>query len=177
MNIMLKWLNYSCLETLLFVNHSHGPLHSRTKNFIVMIEQNNSHAWLISYQSIFEHAMWIQLCKQSWQVCCGFLPNVLDAFQSVSLKKSHWAIVASCILFVQIVANLILLWLRFILLKVGHNGPEEATYAKQGFGQHIEVMTVNGWRVTRGVRDFSQVNSETDTGGWPNHCINCFRGY
>ncbi len=28
---------------------------------------------------------------------------------------------------------------------MGHNGPEETTYTKQGFGQHIEVITVNGW--------------------------------
>ncbi len=29
--------------------------------------------------------------------------------------------------------------------KVGHNGPEETTYTKQGFGQHKEVITVTGW--------------------------------
>ncbi len=29
--------------------------------------------------------------------------------------------------------------------KVGHKGPEETTYTKQGFGQHVEVITVTGW--------------------------------
>ncbi len=34
--------------------------------------------------------------------------------------------------------------------KVGHNGPEEATLSKQGFGQHIEIETVNGGYVSGG---------------------------
>ncbi len=29
--------------------------------------------------------------------------------------------------------------------KIGHNGPEETTYIEQGVGQHIEMITVNGW--------------------------------
>ncbi len=29
--------------------------------------------------------------------------------------------------------------------KVGHNGPEETTYIKQGVRLHIEMTTVNGW--------------------------------
>ncbi len=29
--------------------------------------------------------------------------------------------------------------------RVGHNGPEETTYVKQGFGLHIDMITVNGW--------------------------------
>ncbi len=31
------------------------------------------------------------------------------------------------------------------MVKVGHNGPEETTYIKQGVGLHIEVITVNWW--------------------------------
>ncbi len=34
----------------------------------------------------------------------------------------------------------------------GPKGPEEATYTTQGFGQHIEVGTVNGWRAVWGGR-------------------------
>ncbi len=30
---------------------------------------------------------------------------------------------------------------------MGHNGPEETTLAKQGFGYHIEMGFVNEWRV------------------------------
>ncbi len=33
---------------------------------------------------------------------------------------------------------------------MGHNEPGETTYTKQGFGQHIEVGTVNGCRAVRG---------------------------
>ncbi len=36
--------------------------------------------------------------------------------------------------------------------KSGHNAPEETTYTKQGFGQHIGVGTINGWRAVRGGR-------------------------
>ncbi len=32
--------------------------------------------------------------------------------------------------------------------KVGHNGPEEITYLEQGFGLHIEMITVNGWCIS-----------------------------
>ncbi len=31
------------------------------------------------------------------------------------------------------------------MVKEGHNGPEEATYMKQGVGLHIDLITVNGW--------------------------------
>ncbi len=29
--------------------------------------------------------------------------------------------------------------------KFNHKGPEETTYIEQGVGQHIEMITVNGW--------------------------------
>ncbi len=28
---------------------------------------------------------------------------------------------------------------------MGHNGPDETTYIKQGVGLHIEMITFNGW--------------------------------
>ncbi len=31
------------------------------------------------------------------------------------------------------------------MVKVGHNGPEETIYIKQGVGSHIEMITVKGW--------------------------------
>ncbi len=31
------------------------------------------------------------------------------------------------------------------MVKVGHDGPEETTYIKQGIESHIEMITVNGW--------------------------------
>ncbi len=41
------------------------------------------------------------------------------------------------------------------MVKVGHNGPEETTYIKQGVGLRIDMITVNGWcaggKVGRGV--------------------------
>ncbi len=33
---------------------------------------------------------------------------------------------------------------------MGHNGPEEITYTKQGLGQYIKVGTVNEWHAVRG---------------------------
>ncbi len=30
------------------------------------------------------------------------------------------------------------------MVKVGHNGPEETTYIKQGVGSRIQMITVNG---------------------------------
>ncbi len=31
-----------------------------------------------------------------------------------------------------------------MIIKVGHNGPEEITYIEQGLEFHIEMITVNG---------------------------------
>ncbi len=31
------------------------------------------------------------------------------------------------------------------MVKVGHNGPEETTYIKQGVGLRIDMTTVTGW--------------------------------
>ncbi len=31
------------------------------------------------------------------------------------------------------------------MVKVGHIGPEEATYIKQGVGLRIDMITGNGW--------------------------------
>ncbi len=31
-----------------------------------------------------------------------------------------------------------------VMIKVGHNGPEETIFIKQGVGLHMDMITVNG---------------------------------